>query len=44
MRALHHEGSKEYFKKYQKPTEDIETTMNNLEAKKIANIVGIDLA
>lgn len=44
MRALIRETSKEYFKRYEKPTESIEKTMNTLEALNIANIVGIDVS
>jgi hypothetical protein len=44
MRALVRETSKEYFRKYEKPTESIEKIMNTLEALKIARVVGIDVS
>lgn len=42
MKALIKENSKDLFKKYERQIEDPETTMNNIEGRKVARMVGID--
>ena len=42
MKALVKPESKQYFKRFEQPVEDVQTTMNNIEFKKIAKFVGID--
>ena len=44
MRALVKENSKQYFRRFQQKTEDPEQVKNNIEAKTVGEMVGIDPA